>query len=267
MQQLGFKSFIMEKIPFILAITILFMNCKSEDFTITNVKESNLRFPKATFEFPILNGTKNITDSVNKQLIKSLFDIDVYSDYEKVFQNARSNKENRIYNLTFLNYEINTLNDLIYSITFYTEGCGAYCEEYEQSFNFNLENGNKINLDSIFTVIGKKKFLKEISNQKSKKINSYISKLKQEQVLENEQITVNQSIQLYRTCLKRLPLTTLEYLDFKIKKDSIFLISDKCSNHAMRALDDLGDYTFSFHKSYFNIFLNKYGKELLTKSY
>lgn len=205
MQQLGFKSSIMQKTPFILAITILFMNCKSEDFTITNVKESNLKFPKATFEFPILNGTKSITDSVNNQLIKSLFDIDVYSDYKKVFQNARSTKENRIYYLSFLNYEINTLNDLLYSITFYTEGCGAYCEEYEQSFNFNLENGNKINLDSIFSVIGKKKFLKELSNQKSKKINNYITWLEKEQKSKENQI-INQSIELYKTCLKVYPL-------------------------------------------------------------
>lgn len=262
MQQLGFKSSIMQKTPFILAITILFMNCKSEDFTITNVKESNLKFPKATFEFPILNGTKSITDSVNNQLIKSLFDIDVYSDYKKVFQNARSTKENRIYYLSFLNYEINTLNDLLYSITFYTEGCGAYCEEYEQSFNFNLENGNKINLDSIFSVIGKKKFLKELSNQKSKKINNYITWLEKEQKSKENQI-INQSIELYKTCLKSLPFKSLEYIDFKIKKDSIILTSERCSNHVIRALDDLGDYTFSFHKSDLNILLNDYRKDLL----
>ena len=139
---------------------------------------------------------------------------------------------------------------------------GAYCEEYDQSFNFDIKSGNRIILDSLFTLTGKKKFLENISNQKSKKINNYITWLEKEQKSKEDQI-INQSIELYRTCLKSLPFKSLEYIDFKIKKDSIILASDRCSNHATRALDDLGDYTFLFHNSDLNILLNDYGKHLL----
>lgn len=255
----------MRKILYLFLATILFTNCKTQEFTVLNLRESNSVFPKQIFEFPVLNGKKSITDSINSQLIQSLFDIDVKSDYKKVFQNAWATKESSINYLSFLNYKINTLNDQLYSVTFYTEGCGAYCEEYEQSYNFDIKSGNKIILDSLFTFTGKKKFLKNISNQKSKEINNYITWLKKEQKTKEDQI-INQSIELYRTCLKSLPFKSLEYIDFKIKKDSIILTSDRCSNHAMRALDNLGDYTFTFHKSDLDILLNDYGKNLLKTS-
>ncbi|KOY50466.1 hypothetical protein [Polaribacter dokdonensis] len=251
----------MRKILYLLLAIILFTNCKTEEFTILNLRESKHKFPKQIFEFPVLNGKKNITDNINRQLIQSLFDINVKSDYKKVFQNAWATKESSINNLSFLNYKINALNEQLYSVTFYTEGCGAYCEEYEQSYNFDIKSGNKIILDSLFTLTGKKKFLKNISNQKSKEINNYITWLEKEQKSKE-----NQSIELYRTCLKSLPFKSLEYVDFKIKKDSIILASDRCSNHAMRALDNLGDYTFTFHKSDLNILLNDYGKNLLKTS-
>ena len=251
----------MRKILYLLLAIILFTNCKTEEFTILNLRESKPKFPKQIFEFPVLNGKKNITDNINRQLIQSLFDINVKSDYKKVFQIAWATKESSINNLSFLNYKINALNEQLYSVTFYTEGCGAYCEEYEQSYNFDIKSGNKIILDSLFTLTGKKKFLKNISNQKSKEINNYITWLEKEQKSKE-----NQSIELYRTCLKSLPFKSLEYIDFKIKKDSIILASDRCSNHAMRALDNLGDYTFPFHKSDLNILLNDYGKNLLKTS-
>ena len=251
----------MRKILYLLLAIILFTNCKTEEFTILNLRESKPKFPKQIFEFPVLNGKKNITDNINRQLIQSLFDINVKSDYKKVFQNAWATKESSLNNLSFLNYKIYALNEQLYSVTFYTEGCGAYCEEYEQSYNFDIKSGNKIILDSLFTLTGKKKFLKNISNQKSKEINNYITWLEKEQKSKE-----NQSIELYRTCLKSLPFKSLEYIDFKIKKDSIILASDRCSNHAMRALDNLGDYTFTFHKSDLNILLNDYGKNLLKTS-
>jgi hypothetical protein len=252
----------MRKILYLFLFTILFTNCKTEEFTILNLRESNPTFPKQIFEFPVLNGKKSVTNSINSKLIQSFFEITVKSVYKKVFQNAWAIKESSINNLSFLNYKINTLNEQLYSVTFYTEGCGAYCEEYDQSFNFDIKSGNRIILDSLFTLTGKKKFLENISNQKSKKINNYITWLEKEQKSKEDQI-INQSIELYRTCLKSLPFKSLEYIDFKIKKDSIILASDRCSNHAMRALDDLGDYTFLFHNSDLNILLNDYGKHLL----
>ena len=63
--------------------------------------------------------------------------------------------------------------------------------------------------------------------------------------------------------MKSLPFNSLEYIDFKISGKKIFLTSERCFNHATRALDDLGDYEFSFNENEISSFLNKYGKEIL----
>ena len=60
-----------------------------------------------------------------------------------------------------------------------------------------------------------------------------------------------------------MPFNSLEFIDFKIIDKTIVLTSERCSNHAERALDELGDYQFIIKQSQINSLLNKYGKNIL----
>lgn len=246
-------------------LLLLLFNCNSNNnFTISKVSENNSEYPDSTYEFPILNGNIEITEKINRHLIQDFLDLNYNTKHKSIFQNVWATKENPMPRLSFLEYKINLLNKKTYSLTFYSEGCGAYCEEFYSSYNYDLSNGIQIILDSIFTKKGKKDLLKIISNLKRTKIENHILNLKKE-IGEDKEI-IKQANLLYNDCLQSLPFEDLNYIDFKIKKDSIILESDRCSNHAMRALDNLGDYQFSFHNSEIEPFLNNYGYNILIEN-
>ena len=228
----------------------------SHNFTIKEVSEDN-------YKFPMIEGNDDISKKINTDIIKDLLGLDIEKEYKSIFRNVKGTEENKIPRLVFLEYQINTLNKKLYSITFESEGCGAYCEEFDISYNYDLSNGKKVMLDSVFTDVGRKTLLSKITRLKKNKIKNYISKLISEKTNKEEGEIVKSEISLFKNCLNNTSFNTLEYIDFKIKKDSIILTSGRCSNHAMRALDGLGDYIFKFKKEELTPLLNKYGKSLI----
>ncbi len=264
MLQLDFKYVTMQKIISLFIITLFFTNCKKNEFYITKIKEPSPKYPTLFYEFPLLNGSEEIANKINREIANELLDINLNDKYKSIFENVWATENRPMSRLSFLNYKVNTLNQNIYSVTFYSESCGAYCEEFDISYNFNLRNGNKITLDTILTSKGKKELIKILSHKKRKKIEDYIVHLENKKATIEDKEIINESIWLYKDCLNSLPFKTLDYIDFKIKKDSIILESGRCSNHAMRALDDLDNYSYAFHISDIETYLNKYGLNTLT---
>ena len=113
---------------------------------------------------------------------------------ESIFENVWATKKNSIPRLSDLTYQINMLTDRIYSVTLNAEGCGAYCEYFSYSYNYDLSNGNKILLDSIFSQKGKAEMLNYLSNKKRKIIESYVLELKKEEIQEEKSNKRNDSI-------------------------------------------------------------------------
>lgn len=254
----------MQKFLLLFIIALFFTNCKKNEFSITNIKESSPKYPTLIYEFPLLNGSEEIANKINREIANELLDINLNDKYKSIFENIWATENKPMSRLSFLNYKINTLNQNLYSVTFYSEGCGAYCEEFNISYNYDLQNGNKLTLDTILTSKGKDDLIKILSVKKRKKIEDYILQLENEEATIEDKKMIDESIWLYKDCLTRLPFKTLDYIDFKIKKDSIILESGRCSNHAMRALDDLGNYSYAFHISDIETYLNEYGLNTLT---
>jgi hypothetical protein len=249
---------------FKLLIIISIGSCiTNEPFKINKFKESNPIHQNEKYEFPLLLGNSKISEKINAEIILDILNVDITKKHKSIFENIWSTKGNSISKISFLEYKINTLNKKLYSVTFNTEGCGAYCEEFFSSYNFDLSNGKKIRIDALLTKKGKEELLALLSYKKKKIIEEYLIQLKNESVAEEDKKYVAQTIQLYKNCLKRPPFVTLEYFDFKIINDTLILTSDRCSNHAMRALDDLGDYTYIFKKNELFKLFNKYGKSIL----
>ncbi|MDD7913154.1 hypothetical protein [Polaribacter ponticola] len=245
-----------------LFLIVFFISCNTDtNFTIKKITESNPIQNKQAYEFPILKGYADISKKINTTIISDLLELDVSKKHNSIFEKVWATKDNPIPSLTFLKYKINSLTNNVYSVTFNTEGCGAYCEEFSTSYNFDTSNGEKIYLDALLNQKRKKELLDLLSNQKRKTITDYIFKLKNEKTSEEDSRIINQSIELYTNCLESLPFKTLDYFDLKILNDSIILTSNRCSNHAARALDDLGDIEYQFKKAELSSFLNNFGKK------
>jgi hypothetical protein len=251
-----------------LSILLFLISCKSQEikkFSIKTINEVNTKFSSEQYQFPMLEGNSEISSKINSIIINDLLDLDTNKPHKSIFKNVWSTEEKLMPSLSFLKYKVTILNSKLYSVTFYTESCGAYCEEFSISYNFDLLNGKEIIIDSILTDSGKKSLLEKLNNQREKKLKKAIEELKKEQTSNTEENDLEERIELLQSCLEKTSITSLEFIDFKFEKKNINLFSDRCSNHAMRALDEVGRFEYSFKIDEINNLLNKYGKQILIK--
>ena len=249
-------------------LVLLFFSCNSDgNFSVEKIQETKPNSKELKYEFPLLVGKPiQISKKINAEIIKDYLQLDINKEHKSIFENVWGTKEYPIPLLSDITYNINFLNKKIYSITLNAESCGAYCESFSTSYNYDVSTGNRIYLNSIFSKKGEKELLILISNKKRKEIENYLLKINNEDVLNQDKNRINQTIEIYKNCLNSLPFTSLEFIDFEIIGEKLILSSERCSNHATRALDDLGDYEFTFKKNEISSLLNKYGKNILKKS-
>tara|TARA_R110001592_G_C13188983_1_gene752095 strand:- start:11453 stop:12223 length:771 start_codon:yes stop_codon:yes gene_type:complete len=251
-----------------LSILLFVINCNTTEinkFSINQIKEVNKKFPNQEYKYPILKGNSEISNKINSKIINDLLDLDINKPHKSIFENVWSTEEKLMPSLSFLEYKVNILNSKLYSVTFQTESCGAYCEEFSISYNFNLLNGKEIIIDSMLTDSGKKSLLEKLNNQRENKLKKTIEELKKEQISSTEENDFEERIALLQSCLEMTSISSLEFINFKFEKEYINLFSDRCSNHAMRALDEVGRFEYSFKIDEINNLLNKYGKQILIK--
>ena len=68
---------------------------------------------------------------------------------------------------------------------------------------------------------------------------------------------------IYSDCF--MEYDNLKHIDFKIKNNKIILSLGRCSAYVNRALDDLGDFVFTYTIQELQPLLSEYGKGLLNK--
>lgn len=144
------------------------------------------------------------------------------------------------------------------------EGCGAYCEYYTRNFNFDLRTANGILLRDIVSKKGIKKLEKDIRDRSIKQIETAISKLAKGKEQEDAE-----ALNMYKDCLavrkrEKFYFKLDRGVEFKLTKYKIIFTHGRCSNHAMRALDDIGDFVNSFKLKTIKPYLTKYGKTFLS---
>lgn len=71
---------------------------------------------------------------------------------------------------------------------------------------------------------------------------------------------------LYKDCVQTLADVNLSWFSFYVKRSSMVFVKGRCSNHAMRALDDLGTFYIEKPISTLQPYLSAYGKNLLSNT-
>jgi hypothetical protein len=237
---------------FILLITYSFAN----DYKIINLKEKG----KESTNFPFVT-SKLYKSAANNININLQFEMFQNTPKKKNLFLIKKNMNRTLYINSF--YSIEEKNFL--SITLEGEGCGAYCENFSKYFNFDKYTGQEITINDLFTKKGILEINKIIRKKNLKRISNFISINKNDLGDEEE---YDEQTQMFQECLERRKgsksyFTLNNYTSVLLEKNSMKIIHGRCSNHALRALDDIGSFMNTFTFKFLKPYLSSYGQNLL----
>lgn len=160
------------------------------------------------------------------------------------------------------------------------EGCGAYCEEYRQNFNFDAQTGRFLLIEDILTQRGLaeagRRFFAERKRQYRQQIQSLQRELAQARKAENRKKDdiedIEDRLALNQDCLASFQeklgdaalRSALRWARFVVSGKGLVFTAERCSNHASRALDDVGEISLSLGPKDLAELLQPYGRYLLT---
>lgn len=148
----------------------------------------------------------------------------------------------------------------ILSIGINGEASGAYPEEFADWKNFDLRTGNYINPEDLFQAESFKTINGLIQKRIQKRVGDFLTKLKSEK---NPSEETQDQIGLYEDCFMEYTLNGIKYF---FGKDKLTFVAGRCSNHAMRALDDLGSHEIEFTYRELDKYWSPYARNLISGS-
>ena len=181
----------------------------------------------------------------------------------------------------------------ILTIAFEIEGCGAYCENYNTWTSFDLQDGSLLTPANLFTPNGMRALAKRLRQEQITRYRGQLKALakdlktaqarpidpaskkggtKQDLINDVEdRIALNQGCLDDQLAKEKAPAGQAGHglfdyagsLPFEITEDTFQLTADRCSNHAMRALDDVGNVVLSLPFRDLQPWLTAYGKSVL----
>ena len=196
-----------------------------------------------------------------------------------IFRNLTEQDNDPIAGVTAMQYKVLVNNGKLLSLRTEAEFCGAYCEEYSQSYSFEAATGRNILLQDIFTdagleILKEKVYAARVATMKKeiKRLQKALAKstLKSTNIHADEfAVDYEASIFLYESCLltdaqshqDEMQSGDHHELDFfTIHSKHIVFTHSRCSNHASRALDELNQFKNQFSlpalKPYFTPYAN-----------
>jgi hypothetical protein len=255
---------------FLLLLSLLPSIIYSQTADISDIKYTNSD-PKSEYRFPkihLLNNPK-ISEKINDSLRSQFLYVKPGCPENFIFEEVRTTPEH-IAILYDINYKIIYDKKNILSLSLEAQGCGAYCEDFTEHYNFNLKTGNRIYLDSVFTPKGIIVFVEYLNSNKEKQIQKTINNIRDS--LKSKTAIIDsisksdyqERLQLYTECLQQKETKEdVPNLDFDLKDTSISVYIHRCSAHYNMTLDDLGDFKIMTDLKFWKNYLTPYGIEII----
>lgn len=172
---------------------------------------------------------------------------------------------------TFLNYRVLRNDGRVLSVSFTMEGCGAYCENYSLTYSFNSISGELIQARDLFTKEGyrkakfliaeeRKQLLKQAIQQKKNELKNAAADSAEADQPETTSSILTDQLDLYEECIGWRDSSTVNGNEFSLTDSSMWFIEGRCSNHAMRAIDELDEFRNELIIIHYSEFLNDYGE-------
>lgn len=176
-----------------------------------------------------------------------------------------------------LSYQVHRLDARLLSLSVGFQGCGAYCENQTAPFTFDVRNGREVTATLLFTPAGFTAIRSQVDRLQQTRVRNHLAKLKSADKARSgkagtapaEDEDAEARIELFESCLKSLQdpeRHRFSYADeeaFYVMPEQIVFSRGRCSNHAARALDELGDFNAPLGVSVLLPHLTAYGKYLL----
>ncbi|MBO6186168.1 MAG: hypothetical protein J6O88_16035 [Chryseobacterium sp.] len=244
-----------KKILFFLLISCLsFSQQKNLKITDLQPKSEDFTFPKVSYaEKPLVENKINTFLQVNQlEYIPGSG-----GNPSSLVSTGKTSYSNYVY---FYGWgKLETPKNIL-SIAMSGEASGAYPEDFDIWKNFDLRTGNLINAKDLFQPNSIKTVEGLIQKNIKKEVNDFLAALKSEKDPSEE---VLDQIAIYEDCFTNFTLDGIEYY---FAKDKIRFIAGRCSNHAMRALDELGSHVVEFPYQDLEKYWSSYAKNLLSDS-
>lgn len=251
----------------ILALPLHVLSNRNE-FSIDSIVESSPFYIGDVYRLPLLKGEdKNVANRINSHFISDFLRIEYGSEKVSVFENVWGSVDEPYPSMSEITYSAHLINDKIFCLTFDTYWCGAYCEGYTESYSYDLSTGSFIELDALIDENSKALVLSYFSMVKRNRILNHINEVRFDLEYgtpsENDRRQNENALRMYQECLEYSDYSSFEYFDYSFHRDSVFLRSSRCSNHADRPFDDIWDFKYKFKLSEIQQYFSVYGKEIL----
>lgn len=246
---------------------VFFMSfmASAHDFTMKNVTHPLFSYSN----FPILSSDKYSQSASN---------INTYLQYEfferpfreEDFSNAALNpfREKDDNHRLFYIYDIAMQQATNYvTVSINGESCGAYCENFNNHYMFDVYSGRVITLIDVLSPQGVKALGSKIRAENLKRIEPYI----QTKPPEGADDYVQGEFFLYKECYESL-VSNPNYhavnqkTSFQFSHEGLKVTNGRCSNHASRALDEIGDFITSFTMKSLQPYLSEEGQRYLSNT-
>lgn len=181
------------------------------------------------------------------------------------FENA-TYSSNRSGITSLFDWKVNKKAGNILSLTISGESTGAYSEGFENYENFDLRNGNSIKMRDVFAKNRSDELVKKLNLVVKNTIANFLKGIKptkNKKISKFDEETFADQVSLYESCLEGVLDYKLEYYKFYFTKTGVTFVRERCSNHAMRAIDDLDSYFVNISYKLINNYLTVYGRNLI----
>jgi hypothetical protein len=211
------------------------------------------------YSFPVFASDESHKshEKINRTLQLAELELIVGEQDSSIFEKIWP-EEGSFFGTTELQLRIIQNTNKFLTLEFSKEGCGAYCEWYSSYYNFDAQTGEQIETDTLFTKDGLKELARIIIEARRQLIRENII----ENPVEQEDREANE---MFEDCLNRMNEDHFHWGKFYIDRDKIHFIGERCSNHAMRALDVIDEFDNVMSFAELEEYLSDYGKKLLLK--
>jgi hypothetical protein len=239
----------------------------AQEYQVEKLSESNPANPDEVYSFPILKGgNKDICEKINKYLLEDQLYIEYGSEKTSIFENVWQSEEQPVAMIYSLEYGLEILNENMYSVTISGEFCGAYCEEYNTTYTFDLKTGELITLSLLFTEDGLEALKNDMIKNKQETIATKIKEintiLAAESITKDDQSFYTEMLDLYESCDYEMSTEDLEFTRFIPANDYLIVVYGRCSAHYNMYVDELWYFELELPFEKWNGLFSDYAKDL-----
>lgn len=164
-----------------------------------------------------------------------------------------------------LDFSVVNKNERVLTLDIFSETCSAYCESRDAVMSFDLQTGAQISPGDIIMPDSLETLNDLVRSDIRRQITAFIDQHKSQ--AEGKQDVDSDGYidyaDFYASCLDRTTRGRTYAQEMTLSKGKLVFHNGRCSNHAERALDELGDFTSKIPVADIADHLTPYGKSLL----